>query len=456
MRRALALGAALAVSAAAAPAGSDGEPGGYAVRLPVQVGRAGRLQALAVPPAAYAAARTRDLSDLRVFDARGRAMPMARGGTSGFQTVRLPLRPVPILGPAQALTVREVTLEPDGIGGARVARARATVGGAGGDEEAGSGEAGRAAGSAVELGVLLDARSFDGQVDELLLEASVPSGQPVTFTVEASRDLSSWRPLGERTVFRADDRADRTFAVPLGGAAVRGAYLRATWRGGNGRLLTPVRVSRAELGGRPRLAETGVEVCADAPPPADPHRISFAAPSAIPIRALRITPAADDALVPVRVLGRDTAEQPWTPIGAGTASRGGPAIRLADASFATLRLEAAAASPGFTTPPTLCFAFAPRTVLFLAAGKGPYALAIGRAGAASAYLSGDDLRGAAAGPASTATTTNAAALLRLASPDGVSPPTAKILWAVLLLGTALLAGLVWLLWRRSPSGQADD
>jgi len=437
VRRVPVLAAVSALVVSASPAGSDGEPSGYAMRLPLQTQGSGRLQRVDLPGAAYVAARTHDLSDVRVFDARGRAMPIARQENRRSEVIRYPLAVVPILGPAGGLTVRDVTLEPDGAGGVHVARARATV----------ADDPGRTA----VLGALLDVRRFDGRGSALLLEAEAPERQPVTFTAEASHDLSSWRRLGERTVLRPPGSADRSVTVPLDGAGLRRAYLRVTWRGANGHLLAPVRIVRAELSGHPRSASVETKVCAEPPPPADRHLLEFAAPSAVPVATLRITPAADDALLPVRVLGRDTPERPWTLLGRGTASRAAPPVRLTDAAFRAYRVEAGPASPGFAAAPGLCFGFAPRTILFLAAGRAPYALAVGRVGGASAYLAAADLADAAPGPASTATAESVSARLRLRAPDAASVRSATLLWSILVAGTVLLAGLVWLLWRRGSS-----
>jgi hypothetical protein len=134
---------------AAAPAGSDGEPDGYALRLPLSVEAGAKVQRLVLPAAVLAGLQTRDGHDVRVFDAKGRAMPIARAGASAV-VGHVSLDPMPILGAPDALKVSGVSLRLDGRGAAQVAEVR--------------GEPVAAGGAPVLLGVLLDARRVSGAV----------------------------------------------------------------------------------------------------------------------------------------------------------------------------------------------------------------------------------------------------------------------------------------------------
>lgn len=427
---------ALALLLAAAPAGSDGAADAYHVRVAVTPGKRSAVQRLAVPPSALAAALTADLSDLRVIDARGRAMPMARAPAAQPALRRDTLTAMPILGAGDALTVRGVSLRLDEQGRARVAQVDGSV----------------AARGSVVLGTLFDARAITGAGRALSLDADVPPSQPVRFTVEASRDLSAWRTLGEKVVYRASAAGGTDAAVPLGAAALKGDHLKVTWSLGS-RPLSPVVVRGAVLFTRPDGATADPEVAATLPPLVDARTVAFAVPFATPIATIRVVPASGDLLVPVRVLGRDDGEHPWTLLGTGIAARATAAITLNGAAFRTLRIEADPRGPGFTASPTLRFGFAPRALLFLAAGMPPYMLAVGKAGTADAYLPAESLLAQAQGkPVAVATAAGGPARVALAAIDETRARSRRlILWAVLLLATGLLAGLAWLLWKRPPA-----
>jgi hypothetical protein len=435
------------VLAAAAPAGSGPDADAYRVRIAVSPGAGSTVQRLVIPAAALAAAQTPDTSDLRVFDARGRAMPIARAPVAAPALRRDVLSAMPILGAADALQVRGVSLRVDADGRARVARVDGTIA--------------QSAGRSAVLGALFDARAATGAARALVLDADVPEGQPVTFAVEASRDLSSWRVLGEKVVYRAPAAPSAGTTVPLSMAPVAGEYLKVTWRLAS-RPLSPVRVRRAAL--ITRAGGPAAEVHADASPPplTDAHAIAFALPFRTPVATLRIVPAGDDVIVPVRILGRDDAEQPWTPVGEGVAARptaGGEAAAIAlSGAFRTLRIEADARTPGFTAAPALRLGFARRELLFLAAGSAPFTLAVGRTGMPDVYLPAESLMTQAGGaPAAIARAAPASARVALAHPgDARAQGRRWLLWVMLLLATAVLAALAWVLFQRGSGSDADE
>lgn len=429
---------------AAAPAGSDGDLDAYRLRIAVTPGSGSIVQRLPIPAAALIAARTPDLSDLRIFDSRGRAMPIARAPAGTAAIRRDTLTAMPILGSADELNVRTVSLRLDTQGRARVAQVE--------------GEVARDAGRSIVLGALFDARAITGAARAIALDVAVPEAQPVTFRAEASRDLSTWRSLGEKIVYRAapagPDRTDAT--VALGSAPIAGDYLKVTWSTAS-RPLAPVAVRGATLVSRPTGPAAMTYADATPPPLRDPHSLLIAAPFATPIATIRIVPRGDDVLVPVRVLGREDAEQPWTLLGTGTAARAAPAdIALGDHGFRTLRIEPDARTPGFTAPPAIRFGFAARDALFLAAGSGPYVLAAGKAGASDAYLPTDSLIAQAGGKPPAAAVANAAdrRVILPAVADGSIDRRKAALWAVLLLATAMLGLFAWTLWHRNAAAAA--
>jgi hypothetical protein len=426
---------------AAAPAGSDGDPQGYALRLPVTIGGDAPVQRLALPPAALAAVRAPGLADIRVFDARGRTMPMARVVATPTER-RDVLAAMPILGAADAFRVSGLSLRIDRAGDAQVARVDGTI------------APGRD--GSVLLGTLFDARALTGEGRALTLDVDMPANQPVTFAVEASRDLSAWRSLGEKTVYRGASGAGWAATIALTDAGLAGDYLRVTWRLAS-RPLSPIVVHGATLLSRPAGAGTLAWVDAQLPADGDLRTIDVAIPFALPIAALRIEPAGEDMLVPVRILGRDDAEQPWNVLGEGIAAGQGDAITLDGRPYRLLRIAADPRSPGFSAAPALRIGFVPRDLMFLTAGRAPFTLAAGRAGAGDAYLPVEALMTQAAGrPPGLADVAARPVRVTLADAgDDGRDARRTVLWLILLTATALLAGLVWLLWRgRSADGEA--
>ncbi len=429
---------------AAAPAGSDGEPDGYALRLPLSVEAGAKVQRLALPAAVLAGLQTRDGHDVRVFDAKGRAMPIARAGASAV-VGHVSLDPMPILGAPDALKVSGVSLRLDGRGAAQVAEVR--------------GEPVAAGGAPVLLGVLLDARRVSGAVERVAVAADLPVGQPVTLTVEASVDLREWRRLGEATVYRRAGEAVRSSIVALDGAAVAREYLRITWSAGS-RLLAPVAIRGAVLDVKPdgAAASETVEAQAPAPTSGNARIVDFAVPFATPMASLRVIPVEGDGVVPVRILGRDDREQSWALLGQGVArSDGGRDIILSGDAPRAIRIEADARSAGFTVAPRLRIGFADRGVIFLASGTAPFTLAAGRVAAKDVFLSPADLADGQGRPGEAHLVSTPAATVTLSALGDAGAPTRNIvLWAVLLAATAVLAGVAWMLWRQQATQAPRD
>lgn len=416
---------------------ADG-PAAYIVKVPV-VPRAGStVQRIDLPAAVLAASRSAGLADVRVFDSAGRSMPIARAAAAVAPGGRYELPALPILGAADTVTVTGVSLQLDGGGATRSARIDGTV----------AGEPG-----AKLVGVLFDARAISAAANRLTIDADLPVAQPVTLMVEASSDLKSWRPIAETAVYRAaGDTAQPV--LRLGGAMLDRDYLRVGWRAAS-RLLTPVLIRRATLitGG---AAPSAVTMSATLPELQDAHAIEVAVPFATPVATLRVVTAGDDVIVPVRVFGRRDREQPWELIGTGTAGRGAAEsldIVLRDGGYPTIRIEADERSAGFTAAPTLRIGFAPRAIMFIAAGRPPFTLAVGRAGTSDAYLPLDSVMTQAGGkPVATASVEAPRDEMRLSAPDDAGGSRRQIiLWAVLIAATAVLAGMAAMLWRRQAA-----
>jgi hypothetical protein len=425
------LGIAALLLTAAGPGGSDGDPDGYAVRLPVTPAPGGGIQRLALPTAAIVAMRNPDGTDVRVFDARGRPVPIARIAPA-TQVKRTSLVVLPILGGRDMRMGARVSVRVDERGQARVAEVES--GGAAGHDR-------------TVLGALLDARGVGGAAERLDFDVDVPVGQPVRFTVEASPDLDRWRALGDRILYRAPGSASVSAQVSLGSAALDRDYLRVTWRA-TAPLIAPVTLRTAVLVSSG--AKTRIAVVTRAPKLLDDHAFEFVAPAAS-ISSLRIVPARNDGATAIRVLGRDDREQPWTPLANGIASADGAAMELG-AAPRVIRIEADRRGPGFSAPPRLELGFTPHAIAFAASGQAPFVLTAGRKGAEDMFTPLDalspthDLAQARVASGSTITS------LVLSAPDDSQGSSRQaVLWVTLLAAVALLGGLVWRSVRRPAS-----
>lgn len=493
---------ALSALSSSSPLSGDGaadQPQAYALRLPLKLAPGASLQRLALPAQVLVNLQTPNYSDLRIFNAQGQpvAMALARPEPRPDARQQRTLAAYPVLGPATAAGLDGLSLRIEERQGQRVVQIN-TGGAANGNGNGngntsanasgngngnGSSNAASPAAPPQLLGALLDARAVSAPLVALALQADLPEAQPVTFTVQASRDLSHWRPLGQTVLFRAGDTRLGESDMALDFADIKDHYLRITWSGAAGQ---PV---EAAVRGAMLTTSTGrtsnPPVEADLAPPAltDAHTLSFSLPFATPLAALRITPPGGDVLIPLRVLGRNERSQPWTPLAssvlfrlqtAGGVQTSGP-VALPGLAFHELQLQADAKTPGFGAPPAITLQFEPVQIVFLPSGTGPFVLAVGRAGTAGAYLPISSLMpdyragqentlplaqtetaglpgaGAGAAPGQTAS-------LVVAAPgtgNGL-PLRSLVLWVVLLLGVLALALMAGVLFRQAKQPPASD
>ena len=421
---------------AAAPAGSDQDTASYRQHYAITPTGTAPEQRLSLPAEVLATLQNADADDVRVFDAEARQMPIARVNLRATER-RDNLPALPILGAPDALKVSGVSLNLDSEGRARVVQVDGKVDGQ--------------VGAAIVLGALLDARRLTGGLTSVKLDADFPAGQPVTFTIAASRDLATWRTIATKVAYRAPDDAATGGVTIAPDAALDREYLRVTWQAGS-RLLSPVTVRGATLVTQSGTGNSAPTIEATLASLKESHVVDVALPFATSLSTILVTPRGNDLVVPIRVLGRDNREQPWTLLGQGIASRSAPnAITIDGRAFRTLRIEADAKSGGFTTPPAIRFAFAPAEIIFLAAGKSPFKLAAGKADASDAYLPLASLTQTPSDTIQNATLDISAApklVLVAVSDDGATKRQA-VLWAVLLLATALLGGMGWVLWKKN-------
>jgi hypothetical protein len=451
----------IASTSAANAAGDPDTPQGYAVRLPVTIQADAALQRLVLPAQVLVALQSGGMNDLRIFNGAGQPVPMALSNPMSTQIdrARIPLQALPIFGSGDPGNQGQgqLSLRIEERQGRRVVQVDSN-----GQKLPQS--------QRQIIGALFDTRAIIDPVVGATLDVKLPDAQPVTFTIEASRDLRNWEPLAETVLYRQDSSANRLGVedIALPARDIAKSYLRVTWRDAADNPVPAVKVQGVTLTtGHGVVNAARVTATVDKPVLADAHTVRFALPFATPVAAIRIQPAGTNVLVPVRVLTRGSREEPWTVLADGVvynmSTAGKPqnsgAIELQGASSREMKIEADQKTAGFATSPKISVAFEPVQIIFLANGAGPYTLAAGRPNVASPYLPLASLipayragREAALPKASVELAGVPAAVIGGGSDGDGIPVRSIVLWAVLLLGAALLGLMAWRLMKQNTRG----
>ena len=462
--------AALSLCAGAAHAVTDANnPAAYAIRIPVTLAADAPLQRILLPAEVLVRLQSPGYADLRLFNGLGQPVPMALAGVAAVsapeESVTLPVYPILAAAGAGTAGLEGLSLRIEERQGQRVVQVDR------------AGAAGPAATQTVQ-GALLDARNVQLPVARMALDADLPAGQPVTFQVQASKDLNHWHPLAETVLYRADAAMAPTAPGRLGSeqidlqrAGLKDHYLRVTW-GDAAVTLRGVRLATATNTGPRERVSAGMAV-----PPLgnNPHDLVFALPFATPVAALQIKPPGSNVLIPVRVLGRNHREQPWSLLASavvykmtvgGKEQASGP-VELGGASVREIKVEADPKTPGFAATPEMALQFEPAQLVFLASGQGPFTLTAGLPGASaatSAFLpmaslvpgyqpAQENQLPMALADAARADITGGkpkdGALVPAAAASGGISTRSAVLWGVLLAGVGALALMAWLLLRQT-------
>lgn len=324
-------------------------------------------------------------------------------------------------------------------------------------------------GPSVLPSVLFDTRSEKHTITALSLRAALPANALLHFSLASSTDLAHWTPVAVKgPVFRFDGDgapANQTLELvqPL---SLENHYLRLSWPQHSG-----VQVS-GFTGALAQVAQPRPRLRADLPAGvADGNAsVQWPLPFATPIAALRLSTTRDNTLVPVRVLGRNDAAQPWRVLTQGVVFRLGgtgadatpPALPLGGASVRQLKVEALKGMPLPSPDLHASVEFEPLELAFLASGTGPFELAVGRANTPAAAIDATLLTQAVQGqlaalPSADLTHVRiqsaAPSALQQALPAGAEPRSVA-LWVVLLAGVLILASVAYALMRqlsRKPS-----
>ncbi|MEO7106840.1 MAG: DUF3999 family protein, partial [Rhodoferax sp.] len=232
---------------------------------------------------------------------------------------------------------------------------------------------------------LFDMRAEKQNLGALDLVVDLPHNALVHMAVATSTDLIEWTPVatkGPLFQFDGGDAPANSVLELVQPLHVQDRYLRLAWPGQNGVKL------RALTGNIAASQTVAPPLRADLPPGTldGNNALKWNLPFATPIAALHLHAVQNNSLVPVRILGRGDAAQPWRMLastivyrldGAGQ-SGSNPPTALRAASLQSLRVEV---GKGMALPDgglQAAVEFAPVQVAFLASGAGPFTLAVGR------------------------------------------------------------------------------
>lgn len=445
----------------------------YALRAPLVIEADTALHRLSLPADALLRLQTSGYSDVRVFDAKGKSVPLALAlaetkiQTQG-QQVTLPA--YPILGTAGTLSNEGVSLRIEEQQGKRVVHIDT-----GGTKTAADGKS--------LVGVLLDARAVTDPVVAIELDVDLPMAQPISFDVQASKDLRNWRTVADTVLYRPADGTAATSSnafgkqrMPLALNDIKDHYLRITWQGSTGQT-TPVTVRSAMLTISKSSIQPRISAVITTPALTNPHELSFSLPFATPLGALKIKPQGTNVLVPVRVWGRNDRSQPWIAL-ANTVlynlvingkEQTNSAVELRGegqyVSYREIKIEADKKTAGFATAPEVSALFEPIQIVFLASGVAPFTMAVGLSEAVSAYLPLASLipgykndQENSLPLARVVVNTSASAnspVITAQSPSNTPTTRSLLLWSILFAGVAVLGLMAYVLIKQTKKAPVE-
>jgi len=409
--------------------------------------------------------------DLRVFDANGQPVPFAfaqpvnqpappRQPTTAFRALPLYATQAGAKPPKGSVQVRVQ----DG------AQRSVWVQMSGGD----AGQAAQDTGAARLPSALFDTRANQQTISAIVLKGQVPANAPTRISLSTSADLAQWEavPVRGRWYHFEGEGAPSNDTLELQRPLqLKDRYLRVEWHGQDG-----VRVD----------AVTGLVAPAKAAPPQvkaplpEPRKdgnnaLEWELGFATPLAALELGTPQKNVLVPVRILGRNRASEPWRLLGQTVVYRltgngtdnTNPAAVLYRPSVRQLRVEATHGARLEGVPIAATAVFDPVELVFVSGGTAPYRVAVGAAielAPAALPLSmvvavtsdNVDALPHAKWAATEAAPARAPVGWERLLPAGTDPKSA-VLWTALLIGVLVLGAVAWRLFRQmGASGRAGS
>jgi len=430
---------------------AEERPQDYRQLLPLTLDGTGPWYRVELPMAVHYAARHADLRDLRIFNGAGQAQAYALlpgRSESRDEEQEHGVRWFPLYADAQQNDAPRLRVQRSTDG---------TLIELSGDEPSPAQRQLR--------GWLLDASAIDAPLVRLDLSWSGGEEGFQHFAIEASDDLQQWRSWGEGQVARlsfAGDRIDQR-QVELPARSTR--YIRLLWdspRQAPELDAVTLRSRRQASSPAPLVWSEPMQAQATN----DGH-YQWQLPQALPLERLRINLDEPNALAPVSFEARVLEKDPWRPLASGVLYRlpqDGREVRQDELALPAwpvrhLRMKIDARGGGLgDQAPTAVFAVRATQLVFLARGEPPYRLAVGKGDVTSAALPVSTL---IPGYSDERLASLAVAQVDVAAVQSTEvdvPMTAAMdwkrwgLWAVLLLGVALLAAMAASLLRRPDKG----
>lgn len=443
---------------------AEAPPQEFAWRGTLALPQGASLVRVHVPVQALMQLQSSSAHDLRVFNAAGAVVPFTVLGRSDLTQTAAPAQTKPYVAyPLFASTTDKpmrgaVQVEVDSAGHHSTAWVRWSNAGA----------SSKADGASQPLqSALLDMRAEEHTLDALALNMELPRNAFVSLAVSTSADLKDWTPVPTKgPVFQFDGLDAPTnftlaFRQPV---SVKGRYLRLAWVGQDG-------VTVASASGRVATTQSDPMPLRAVLPAAtvDGNSLSWTLPFATPILALHLQAQQDNTLLPVRILGRNDAAQPWRTLASSVVYRldtvghgsGNPPTPLHGASVRALRVEPVQGQPLPEGGLRATVEFAPLQVAFLASGSGPFVLAAGRPQTPAASVDASVLGAVSPAKLAELPAATVAAIqirpkgaLESGAPMGLVPGVplrTVLLWLVLGIGVLALGGVAYALMRQLKS-----
>ncbi len=427
------------------------KPADFASQTPLTLSGEGPWFRLELPLAVQLNARQPDLADLRVFNAQGQAMAYAFAREPAVAEEE----PEPI--PVKWFPLYSASDSDESAPGIRIQRS------SNGTVIEVQPQVAIEAGEEVLRGWLLDTSAVKAPLEQLLIDWSTEREGFQQFSIEASDDLQSWQSWGEGHVARLSFADEVVEQREIGLPGLNARYLRLLWHSPQG---APTLTAAHVFSARPDSPALPLTWSGQVGGTVDkPGEYVWQLPVSLPLQRVVIDMTEPNTLAPGTLYGRADATQPWQVIGSSLLYRlpqNGEEviqdqIQLGGQVVRQLKLEIDERGGGLgEQAPKLRFAVQATQVVFLARDKGPFVLAVGNAQARAANL-----------PLGTLIPDlNAQTLATLSKAQPMAPPTANLatpvpiaeapfdykrlgLWAVLVLGAALLAWMAWSTLRAS-------
>ena len=443
------LSAVFLASAALAQSPSD-----FTTRADVAAAPGASIVRAALPAASIAALRGANGGDLRVFNASGVSLPhalidasteaVARADAPGQRLVALP-----IYASTTSTTSGAPTLRIEEGPNRRVIEYSSTKATAATKQE--------------PRGLLFDTRKVDTEVRAVELEGALPNATIVKVSLDISTDLKTWRTLvSDAPVFDFGNDgpsmgpSNRRVTLPVA-QRFTDQYVRLTTNAPGGPQI--VALTTVGVGSVKAMQPTAITL--GAPVITADNAAEWTHSTGMRVSGIRLQTPANNTLMPVRILTRARAGDPWQPVAStvvfrmpGTSGTDGvnSSLPINTPLASQLRVEALRGYSLTGVPLTLALEYPPLQVLFIATGDGPFSVVTGKAGLETASLPVATLMPNYTPGAEFATPLLQATNITVESKPRTTGQTAKdslselfnrsaILWGVLGLAVLVLGGL---------------